>query len=311
MRYWKGGRLWAATITISVCLSVPVFAAVVFSFPNFSSTAGLNLVGAAAPVSSGGQTVLRLTPAQPGQGGAVWSSTPISFANNSGGFSTYFQFQITNPGGIAPADGIVFAIQNVNSGVGGAGGSIGYGGINPSVGVEFDTFFNGENGDPNSNHVGVDINGTMVSSTTASPGGVANCVSPVNVANCMANGHVWSVWIDYSGTALVVAMADNSATRPATNLLTYTINIPCVLAGGTANGTGCPSPATSAFAGFTAGTGAGYENQDLLNWIYSNSFNPINSGATPSVPALSPLAMGVLGLLLAAMSLMFLRKRAA
>ena len=217
------------------------------TFANFSSTAGLNLVGSAAAVTGyGGQQVLRLTPANIGQGGAMWSTSPISFSASTGTFSTYFQFQITNPGGIGPADGIVFVLQTVSNGSGASGGSIGYGGITPSVGVEFDTFDNGivpgAFNDPNDNHVGVDIDGSLVSLALATPGGVGNCNSPVGVANCMSNGDLWSVWIDYDGTNLVVAAADNSTTRPATNLISYAINIPCVLAGGTAAGVESAEP---------------------------------------------------------------------
>ncbi|MGB7760188.1 MAG: L-type lectin-domain containing protein [Bryobacteraceae bacterium] len=275
-------------------------------YPNFSSVAGLNLVNSAA-VATGyaGQQVLRLTPALIGQGGAAWSTTPISFSSSAGTFSTYFQFQITNPGGISPADGIVFVLQTVSSGSGGAGGSIGYGGITPSVGVEFDTFDNGISpgafNDPNDNHVGVDIDGSMVSVALATPGGVANCGSPVGVANCMSNGDVWSVWIDYDGTNLVVAAADNSTTRPATNLISYAINIPCVLAGGTAAGTGCPTPATMAYVGFTAGTGSGYENQDIVDWQYTNTYAPIPGGGGPTpTPVPTSLFLAIIGLGVAA-----------
>jgi hypothetical protein len=260
----------------------------------------------------GGQTVLRLTPAAAGQGGAAWSTNSIAFATGADTFSTYFQFQITNPGGYAPADGIVFVVQTTSNSVGGNGGSIGYGGVTPSVGIEFDTFLN-PGWDPNNNHVGIDIDGganvpgTLTSLVTASPGGVTNCLSPVGVPNCMANGDVWSVWIDYDGTNLSVALADNSTVRPA-NIITFPINVPCVLAGGTVGGTGCPTTPSTAFVGFTAGTGAGYETQDVLDWTYTVPYNPINPNP-PSVPALSPWAMAVLGILMAATAAMVLRKR--
>lgn len=124
----------------------------------------------------------------------------------------------------------------------------------------------------------------------------------------MANGDLWSVWIDYDGANLMVAVADNSTTRPAANLITYPINIPCVLAGGTTGGSGCPTPATTAFAGFTSSTGGGYENHDIVDWIYTNTLNPINS-STPAVPALSPWAMAALGMLMAGAAAVALRKR--
>ena len=304
MRRWLliAGACW---------LSWPLQAAVTtINFSNFSSTSGLNLVASAATTTGyGGATVLRLTPAVGSVNGAAWSTTPISFNSNAGTFTTHFQFQITNPSAGGAADGLVFVLQPVSSGAGSAGGGMGYGGITPSVAVEFDPWNNAW--DPNSdNHVGVDINGSLTSLVTALPGpaGPVVCQYPVGAANCMANGDLWSVWIDYDGTNLVVALADGSTTRPATNLITFPINVPCVLAGGTVNGTGCPTPATSAFVGFTASTGTLYENNDIVSWSYTNSFGTAGLPAT-AVPALSPWAYGALAILMAAMGATILRKR--
>jgi hypothetical protein len=318
--------LVAALVAAACWMVAPMQAAVTISYPNFSSITGLTLVGSTATATGyAGQTVLRLTPASRDQGGAAWSTSAISFYSGAGTFSTYFQFQITTPGGMNPADGIVFVLQTVANNVGGVGGTIGYGGtpygIPNSVGIEFDTFQN--TWDPNSNHVGIDIDGgatgpsdTLTSVVTASPGGVTNCSNlgtVVGTPNCMANGDLWSVWIDYNGTNLLVAVADNSATRPATNLITFPINLPCVLGGGTVGVVGTTlscsggTPANSAFVGFTSGTGDGWENHDIVDWTYTNIYNPINSN--PAVPALSPWAMAVLGILMAAMAAMLLRKR--
>jgi hypothetical protein len=71
--------------------------------------------------------------------------------------------------------------------------------------------------------------------------------------------------------------------------------------GGAANGTGCPTPVTTAFARFTSSTGGGYENHDTVDWIYTNTLNPFGSGGSAgTVPALSPWGMGALGMLMAA-----------
>jgi hypothetical protein len=282
------------------CLAVDALQAqTTVTYTNFSSTVGLNLTNDATTATGyNGQKVLRLTPAAPSQGGAAWSTSSIAF---SGAFSTFFQFQITNPGGLAPADGIVFVLQTVSAGAGSTGGLIGYGGISPSVGVEFDTYQNGW--DPNDNHVGIDIDGgandpgTLTSLVTATPYGVSNCLSPVGVTGCMANGHLWSVWIDYNAGVLNIALADNSTTRPA-NILSYNINIACVLAGGTVGGTGCSTPATTAFVGFTAGTGEGYENHDIVDWEYTNAFAPFSG--LPTTPLPSTLLIVMIGLTAAA-----------
>jgi len=55
-----------------------------------------------------------------------------------------------------------------------------------------------------------------------------------------------------------VAIADDSTTRPA-NLISYPIDIPGILG------------QTSAFVGFTAGTGLGFENHLILDWQFSET----------------------------------------
>src|ERR1700730_17961950 len=135
-------------------LALPALASVItVNFPDFSSTAGLTLNGSTAVATTADGKVLRLTPASGGQAGSAFSSTSIEFNGSSDSFSTFFQFRITNPGGIDPADGLVFVVQPVSSSIGGSGGGIGYSGIPNSIGVEFDTFQN--SWDTNSNHVAV------------------------------------------------------------------------------------------------------------------------------------------------------------
>lgn len=91
------------------------------------------------------------------QNGSVWNATPINLNDDfDKRFSVYLG---SNDGG---ADGLVFVLQNAGTGtqaLGGAGVGLGYVGISPSVGVELDTWQNGELGDPNYDHIAVDENG--------------------------------------------------------------------------------------------------------------------------------------------------------
>jgi hypothetical protein len=156
--------------------------------------------------------VLWLTPASAGQAGSTFSSASIAFNGTSDSFSTFFQFRITNPGGIDPADGLVFVVQPVSSSIGGSGGGIGYSGIPNSIGVEFDTFQN--SWDINSNHVAIVEHGDITTDINPqTPGGVSSCTSFTASpnSNCMSNGDLWSVWIDYDGAILQVRLADNSS----------------------------------------------------------------------------------------------------
>lgn len=73
--------------------------------------------------------------------GGAFLTNAISLANDAS-FGTAFSFQITNPFNTG-AGGIVFVVQTVANNVGGGGG-IGYAGRANSVGVEFDTWDNGE-----------------------------------------------------------------------------------------------------------------------------------------------------------------------
>jgi hypothetical protein len=224
-----------------------------FTYADFSSTAGLQLNGDTARVGN----VLRLSKAQGFSSGSAFTtmSTPLG---NLASFSTYFQFRITSEGGIGDedgpgADGLVFVIQTVSNNVGGAGGGIGYQGINSSVGIEFDTFNNGGGfNDPTGNHVGIDLNGNIAS--------VATAVEPVR----FNNGQIWNAWVDYNGlTSLLEVRWSMSATRPGASQLSRTVNLTSVLGQNTA------------FLGFTSGTGSGWGNHDILSWQYRDSFNPI------------------------------------
>src|ERR1700761_3220738 len=106
--------------------------ATVVNYSDFSSTAGLTLVGNTTTPTTSDGTVLRLVDANIGESGAGYSTTPIGLgAGNS--FSTQFQFRITNPGGIDPADGITFVLAATSTGLGGAGGGIGYQGVGNSL----------------------------------------------------------------------------------------------------------------------------------------------------------------------------------
>jgi hypothetical protein len=289
-----------------VLLTVPTLASVInVSFPDFSSTSGLTLNGSAAVATTSDGKVLRLTPTAVSQAGSAFSSTSIAFNGSSDSFSTFFQFRITNPGGIAPADGFVFVVQPVSSSIGGAGGGIGYSGIPNSIGVEFDTYQNGW--DINSNHVAIVEHGDITTDINPqTPGGVGPCTSFTASpnSNCMSNGDLWSAWIDYNGTTIEVRLADNSSERPVTALLSQSVNIPCLLGGGNDSGTCGVTPGNTAFVGFTSGTGGGFENHDIKDWQYTNTFSPIGS----SIP--EPSTWLLLGTGLFAFG-MFVRRRNA
>ncbi|MCC6361148.1 MAG: PEP-CTERM sorting domain-containing protein, partial [Phycisphaerales bacterium] len=153
--------LRAAAATAATVFAAQVGAAVVISYPDFSSVAGLTINGNAAQVGS----VLRVTPANFSQAGSAFSTSTVSLASGSS-FSTYFQFRFTSPGGACDgqgcgADGLVFVVQTVGNNVGGLGGGIGYQGIANSLGIEFDTWNNGAIDGGSSNHAGINLAGDV------------------------------------------------------------------------------------------------------------------------------------------------------
>lgn len=248
--------------------------ATTFSFNDFSSVANLTINGNAGQVGN----TLQLTPPTTGQSGSAFSTVQATLGSNAS-FSTLFSFQITSNGSFGDADGpgadgIVFVLQTQANNVGGAGGGIGYSGIAPSVGVEFDTYDNGGPADPNGNHVGIDVNGNVSSVATATSPGRFN------------DGQVWFVWVDFNGaTNTLETRWSTSSARPAAAQLTSVQNIAGILG------------QTSAFVGFTAGTGAGFGDQRILSWQFRDSFNPIgNTAPEPGTLVLLGAAFGAFAL---------------
>jgi len=271
---------YAAVMSILIAAGfLPEARAAVISYTDFSSVAGLTLNGNAAQVGN----VLRVTPANYGQSGSAFSTSTVSLASNAS-FSTYFQFRFTGAGGACDgpgcgADGLTFVVQTVGNNVGGAGGGIGYQGINHSVGIEFDTWNNGGGDHNSSNHVGIDVNGSVASAVLAE----------VTEAD-MNNGDIWNAWVDYNSTTqLLEARLGRLAVRPANATVHYSIDLATTLG------------VTNAFVGFTSGTGSAFANHDVLTWTLEDHFAPIGGGGNnvpePASLALTGLGLGALALL--------------
>lgn len=271
--------LAALALALGLTLVAPPALAQTLVFAGFGDVSALTINGSAGADSDA--DFLRLAEARTNEAGSVFVTQAQTFNT----FSAAFQFKISASGGIQDeaqngADGLVFVLQQAGAGALGNGGlALGFQGITPSVGIEFDTFRNNSLGDPDTNHLGFNLGGSVTSLATAS------------VPTRFDNDTVWTAWVDYNGTAFEVRVA-NDGVRPATANLTRTFHL------GETFGT---SPI---FIGFTAATGGGFSNHDLLNFAFANQF--VEGGIT-AVP--EPGATTLLGLGLAALGWQRWRRR--
>ncbi len=267
-------RCFRKEMTLLLGLAASSAFGTTLSYDDFSDITGLELSGNAAQAGS----VVRLTPAAEGQVGGLFTTTQIALGSLNS-FSTYFQFRITDSysgifhdsDGIPGAGGLLFVIQTQSNQVGVEGG-LGFRGLSPSVGVEFDTWQDGDPVlDPSGNHVGINTNGSLTSLITAVES------VPFN------NGEIWNAWIDYDGDAQTMEVRWSLGdTRPGAAQLSHSIDF-----------VGIFGPEVEGYFGFTSATGAAYGNHDILKWTLEDSYAPIYSASPVPEPG-SAVALALL-----------------
>lgn len=185
-------------------------------------------------------SILRLTDSGTYEAASAFYSTPVNVQS----FTNDFTFQLTNPNG----DGFAFVIQNTGkNALGAMGGNLGYApstwGVLKSVAIKFDLYSNAGEG---TNSTGIYTNGAAPNVPSISLAG-----SGID----LHSGKVYKVHQVYDGKNLTVTIIDPNTGTSATQ--TYAIDIPGTVGGSTA------------YVGFTAGTGQSTATQDILSWTYA------------------------------------------
>ncbi|MGA3177833.1 MAG: L-type lectin-domain containing protein [Candidatus Acidiferrum sp.] len=269
-------RIFTLALLVVLAGATLTHAQAQFSYTDFSSTAGLQLNGSAATFASAGKpTVLRLTPASFLQDGSAYYATPLSL---SSAFTTQFTFQFTqvSPNGVGSADGISFIIQNspaTDAALGFLGGGIGYGGddlnlfpnkgISNSLAIEIDTYRNAWDpatphiaamscltGYNSSHHGGKCANGTKAGSD---PTIAINTALSTNVLDGQPHKLIVKYQPPCTGCQNLTVQLDG---QPV-----LAVSFDLATLGLDAN--------DDAYIGFTAATGGGFENQDILSWSFT------------------------------------------
>ena len=226
------------------------------SFANFQVTQGgapgtnggaSGTLPTSAPFISADNSTLTIASDDNNEANSAFTKTPI--AVSASGFFANFTYQ--NDEG---ADGITFTLQNDPRGaaaVGGAGGALGYGAgpggpannlanaaITNSAAVQFNIYGNG---------TGFGTNGAVNDSTTPGFVNLGTDTNPLNV----------SVSYLPSTQTLTYTLTD-STNSAETATFSYNVNLAAVLGGSTA------------YVGFTGGTGGASSYQTVSNFSYGN-----------------------------------------
>ncbi|KAK6123567.1 hypothetical protein DH2020_042688 [Rehmannia glutinosa] len=196
---------------------------------------------------------------------------PSNSTNVTTSFSTQFVFSVLPDIATSPGFGLAFVLSNTTSPPNALAGQ--YFGLfsssttsspAPLLAIEFDTGRNPEFNDPDSNHVGIDLNN--IESVITQTAGYYNATGTGNSANFtfvpldMRNGQNIHAWIEFNGpeNEINVTIAPAGMARPARVMLSYRNPVIANYCG------------TEMFVGFSASKTQWVEAQRVLAWSFSD-----------------------------------------
>lgn len=210
----------------------------------------------------------QLTPAAQSQSGSIWCLDQIDL-NNSFDLTISINLGCTDSNG---ADGMVFGLQPISTNVGTLGGGLGFEGITPSIGIELDTYQNGNNSDPVFDHIAIISDGVLNHTAATNLAGpiVASSTSD-NIEDC--NDHLLRV--TWNATSHTLTVYFDCILR-----LSYTADIVNTIF----NNNG------DVFWGFTAATGAltNVQSMCLLSGSFFETIPNVNICAGGSAQLTAP-----------------------
>jgi glucose/arabinose dehydrogenase len=229
-----------------------------FTFNNFTSS-NIDKLALNGVASQSGNR-LRLVPDTNFQVGSAFFKQALAIDSNTS-FSTQFQFQLSGTQGTGGADGFTFMLQNDPNGSASLGrfaGELGYGGINNSIAIEFDTYQNGS--DANNNNISILRNGD-----------VSTPITTALAAFDLNSGNSLTAWVDYtSATKTLQVFLANSNTKPTTAALTTNIDLTTALG-------------NRAYLGFSGATGGASNIEEIQSWTLSSNSQLLPAAATSTL----------------------------
>lgn len=228
-----------------------------FNYRDFSNVNNLWISGNARQFAD----TLQLIPDATRQSGSSFYNTAIQ-VDGSTSFSTSFQFRMGGINGTNGSDGFAFVLQNdapSASALGVLGGSVGYGGIDRSLAIKFDTYRN-EGLDPNDNSIGIYTNGNIFT-----PLAVQTAPFDIN------GGDVLTAWIDYDGTTdQLNVYLSNGSTKPGEALLSTNVELTNLVG-------------RQAYFGFTGASGDLAATEEILSWNFTSDNARLGAAPAPIV----------------------------